>query len=119
MREASPPGVIVRALAGEIGASDRFGRKSPFEWTHLTAASITTCHQGKALRRRIQGTVVLEAIVRRDGCPSHIRVLQSLDPGGLDENAVAAAEQWRFEPGRFVSTPVDVVVTISLDFRIW
>jgi len=80
---------------------------------------VKPAYTNEALRRRIQGTVVLEAIVRRDGCPSHIRVLQSLDPGGLDENAVAAAEQWRFEPGRLVSTPVDVVVTISLDFRIW
>jgi TonB family protein len=71
-----------------------------------------------ALHRRVQGTVVLELIVTREGRPSQIRVIRSLDPEGLDECAIAAAAQWRFEPGRLASTPVDVLVTIMLDFWI-
>lgn len=71
-----------------------------------------------ALHRRIQGTVVLELIVTREGRPSQIRVIRSLDPEGLDECAVAAAAQWRFEAGRLAGTPVDVLVTIMLDFWI-
>jgi protein TonB len=62
--------------------------------------------------------VVLEVIVARDGCPSRIRVVRSLDRGGLDEEAVAAVAQWRFEPGRLAGVPVDVLVTIMLDFWI-
>ena len=72
-----------------------------------------------ALRHKIQGAVVLEAVVTVDGCPSQIRVIRSLDPGGLDAQAVAAVAQWQFEPGRLGDTPVDVLVTIQLDFRIW
>jgi len=72
-----------------------------------------------ALRDKIQGAVVLEAVVTVDGCPSQIRIIHSLDPGGLDAQAVAAVAQWRFEPGRLGDTPVDVLVTIQLDFRIW
>lgn len=71
-----------------------------------------------AVERKIQGTVVLEAIVRKDGSPSHIRVLTSLDRGGLDEEAVAAVAKWRFEPGRLAGEPVDVLVTIMVDFWI-
>ena len=71
-----------------------------------------------ALRRRIQGTVELELVVRRDGRPVDIRVVRSLDTGGLDEQAVAAAGQWRFAPGRLGDAPVDVVVTVMLDFWI-
>lgn len=71
-----------------------------------------------ALSERIQGTVVLELVVRTNGIPSDIRVLRSLDPGGLDQEAILAASQWRFEPGRFANTAVDVVVTLMLDFRI-
>ena len=71
-----------------------------------------------ALRQRIQGTVVLEAVVKADGCTSQIRVVRSLDRGGLDEEAIAAAAQWRFEPGRLNGAPVAVLVTIWLDFRI-
>jgi hypothetical protein len=41
-----------------------------------------------------------------------------LDPEGLDEQAVAAAAEWRFEPGRLANTPVDVLVTVMLDFWI-
>jgi TonB family protein len=71
----------------------------------------------EALRNMIQGTVELEAVVSRDGCASRIRVIRSLDRG-LDEEAVTAVAQWRFEPGRLDGAPVDVLVTIVLDFLI-
>jgi TonB family protein len=71
-----------------------------------------------ALLRRVQGTVVLEVVVTSDGCASQIRVIRSLDPGGLDREAVIATAQWRFEPGRLAGTPVDVLVNIMLDFWI-
>jgi len=71
-----------------------------------------------ALLRRIQGTVTLEAIVTADGCATQIRIVRSLDPGGLDEAAVAAVGLWRFEPGRLAGVPVDVLVTVLLDFTI-
>lgn len=71
-----------------------------------------------ALRNRIQGSVVLEAVVTTDGCASQFRIVRSLDPGGLDEEAMTAVAQWRFEPGRFGATPVNVLVTIVLDFSI-
>jgi TonB family protein len=72
----------------------------------------------EALRRRIEGTVVLEAIVTRDGCASEIRVVKSLDSGGLDEEAVLAVSQWRFEPGRRMGVAVDVLVTIEVTFLV-
>jgi TonB family protein len=71
-----------------------------------------------AMRDTIQGTVGLEVVVGREGIPVTIRVTKSLDPGGLDDEAVAAARQWRFIPGRIGDTPVDVLVTILMDFRI-
>jgi len=70
-----------------------------------------------ALGQRIQGTVVLEFIVLSNGRPSDIRIIRSLDPG-LDEQAIIAASQWRFEPGRLAGQPVDVIVTLMLDFWI-
>lgn len=71
-----------------------------------------------ALRNRIQGTVVLEAVVTADGCVSQVRVVRSLDRAGLDDAAMAAAAQWRFEPGRLAGAPVDVLIVIMLDFWI-
>ena len=75
-------------------------------------------YTAEALRNRIQGTVVLEAVVAGDGCASQIRVVKSLDRGGLDDEAVSAVAQWRFEPGRLAGAPVDVLVTIVVDFAI-
>ena len=72
----------------------------------------------EALKSQIQGAVVLEVVVTGDGCASRIRVIHSLDPGGLDDQAVSAVAQWRFEPGRLAGSPVDVLVTIQLDFTI-
>jgi TonB family protein len=61
---------------------------------------------------------VLQLVVTREGFPSNIRVTRSLDPGGLDEQAIAAVYQWRFVPGRRAGTPVDVLVSVVLDFSI-
>jgi len=81
-------------------------------------AEVRPTYTTDALQHMIQGTVLLELVVTREGRPSQIRVVRSLDPGGLDEQAVTAAAQWRFEPGRLAGTPVDVLVTIMLDFWI-
>jgi periplasmic protein TonB len=81
-------------------------------------AKVAPKYTDDALQRRIQGTVELELVVKQDGRPADIRVVRSLDPGGLDERAVEAAAQWRFEPGHLAGTPVDVVVTVMLDFWI-
>jgi len=70
-----------------------------------------------AMRQQIQGNVALEVVVSREGIPVAIRVTRSLDPG-LDEEAVIAAREWRFTPARVGDLPVDVIVTILLDFNI-
>ena len=75
-------------------------------------------YTNEALVNKIQGTVVLEAVVTREGYASQIRVVRSLDAGGLDEEAVAAVAQWRFEAGRLADAPVDVLVTIVLSFSL-
>jgi TonB family protein len=70
-----------------------------------------------ALRNHIQGSVTLEAVVRRDGVADAIRVVKSLD-SGLDAQAIQALRQWRFRPGRLGDTPVDVLVSVVIDFTI-
>jgi len=87
----------------------------------ITAPRVITIvrptYTSDALSERIQGTVVLELVVCASGQPSEIRVVRSLDPG-LDQQAVVAASQWRFAPGRLADQPVDVLVTVMLDFSI-
>jgi protein TonB len=75
-------------------------------------------YTNRAMLDRIEGSVLLELIVRANGVPTNIRVTRSLDPDGLDAEAVRAASQWRFQPGRLNGVPVDVVATIQIDFHI-
>lgn len=72
----------------------------------------------EAMRAKIQGLVVLDVVVQRDGTPGEIRIVRSLDPGGLDRQALVAVRGWRFNPGRLDGVPVDVLVTIELMFRV-
>jgi TonB family protein len=71
-----------------------------------------------AMQRKIQGTVVLEMIVGTDGIPYDVHIVRSLDAHGLDEEAIRAAKQWRFNPGRLGDVPVEVLVKLVIDFHI-
>ena len=73
----------------------------------------------EAMRARIQGTVVLSAVVLPDGTVSDVVVLRSLDPRlGLDDAAVATARKWRFEPGTRAGTPVAVRIMVEFEFNL-
>jgi len=69
-----------------------------------------------ARKARIEGTVVLQAIVKRDGTVDILRVVRGLG-SGLDENAVKALKQWRFRPGMNNGEPVDVSLNIEVRFN--
>ena len=57
-------------------------------------------YTAQAMRAKIQGEVLLECIVMPDGSVGNIRVVRSLDAAfGLDQEAIKAARQWRFQPG--------------------
>ena len=70
-----------------------------------------------AMRAKAQGTVELQAVVSRDGTVSDARVVKSLHPD-LDEQAMLAVKQWRFDPGRKDGKPVPVLVHIELTFTL-
>ena len=73
----------------------------------------------EALQAGIQGMVTLSTVVRTDGNPSDIEVTTSLDTKyGLDDQAVAALKQWRFEPGRKDGKAVPVRVSIEMRFSL-
>ena len=72
-----------------------------------------------AMRAKIQGTVLVECVVRPDGTVGDVQVVRSLDSVfGLDQEAVRAAKQWRFRPGVRMGEPVPVLITIELTFTL-
>jgi TonB family protein len=76
-------------------------------------------YTANAMRARVQGVAVLECVVLSDGTVGDITVIKSLDKQfGLDDEAIKAAKQWRFLPGRRLDQPVAVIVTIELAFAL-
>ncbi len=72
-----------------------------------------------AMRAKIQGTVLVECVVKSDGTVGDVQVVRSLDSTfGLDQEAVKAARQWRFRPGTLRGEPVPVTITIELTFTL-
>src|SRR5688572_12474567 len=72
-----------------------------------------------AMRAKVQGTVLLECVILPDGSVGRVDVVKSLDSTfGLDQEAVKAARQWRFQPGTRFGEPVAVLVTIELTFTL-
>lgn len=72
-----------------------------------------------AMRARVQGRVWVECIVQTNGICANTRVARSLDPTfGLDQEALKAAQLFRFRPGMRKGEPVPVLVTIELTFSL-
>jgi TonB family protein len=66
---------------------------------------------------RVEGVVVLYAIIRSDGSVSEVRVLEGFDER-LNENARQALLQWRFRPGTKNGAPVDVEAVVRVPFKV-
>ena len=73
----------------------------------------------EAMRAKIQGQVLVSAVVMPDGTAGEIRVVRSLDSVfGLDQEAIKAVRLWRFKPGTRMGQPVPVLVTIEVSFNL-
>jgi len=69
-----------------------------------------------ARRAHVQGTVVLMMVVDERGVPLQVRVLDGHP--ALQEAALQAARQWRFEPARMDGRPVAASFRLTLNFRL-
>ena len=70
-----------------------------------------------AMRAKAQGAVTLECVVQPDGAVGEVRVTNALDPG-LDQEAIKAVKQWRFEPGTKDGKPVPVLISLEMTFTL-
>jgi len=76
-------------------------------------------YTSEAMRAKLQGDVEIEAVVQKDGRVGDMQLSRSLDKQfGLDEEALKAAKQWTFRPAVCKGQPVDMIVTLQLQFRL-
>jgi TonB family protein len=65
---------------------------------------------------RVEGVVILEAVLDVEGRVDSVRVLRSI--AQLDQSAVDAVKRWRFTPALLNGQPVSVVMTVTVNFRL-
>jgi TonB family protein len=72
----------------------------------------------EARKAKYQGVCVLWLIVGPDGRPRDVRVARTLGMG-LDQKAVKAVQQWKFEPAMKNGQPVAVMLNVEVNFRLY
>jgi protein TonB len=73
----------------------------------------------EARRAKYQGVCLISLIVDTQGNPQNIRIARALGMG-LDEKAIEAIRQYKFRPAmKDGKTPVPVMITIEVDFRLY
>ena len=70
------------------------------------------------MRAGIEGSVVLQGVVRSDGSVRDVHVLRSLEASTLDEGSVKAFKQWRFRLGTRFGKEVPVIFTVQMAFSL-
>lgn len=104
--------LCVMALTPVSGAQEHARSTAP-----VLIKEVKPEYTKQAKEAGIEGTVVLDAVVRKDGTVSDVKVTKSLDTKyGLDEQAITCVKQWRFKPGTKDGNPVDVRVGLEVYF---
>ncbi len=72
----------------------------------------------RAVKIKLQGYVILEAILRKNGAVDDVKVLRGLGKGkfGFEDEAIKALKKWQFLPGKVNNNPADVRMTLKIDF---
>ena len=87
----------------------------------VTAPALTSettpAYSEEALNARVEGVVGIEAVVHTNGSLEVLRVVRSLG-FGLDERALEAVRQWKFQPGKLRGKPVAIKVAIEITFNL-
>jgi TonB family protein len=68
------------------------------------------------IKERVDGEVILYAIIRKDGAVDSIQLVRGLDPQ-LDKNSMEALSRWVFRPGAREGQPVDIEAVIRIPFH--
>ena len=105
--------------AGSLTAQDIFTSRDPGVTLPRVLKEVKAGYTPAAREARIEGDVLLEAVVLADGSVSDVAVTVSLDQVyGLDEQAVEALKQWQFRPGTKDGRPVAVRIAVEMRFAL-
>jgi len=105
---------VVYALDDRSGAEDVHlkGKVVPASLVY----QVTPVYPKEAKKKHIEGTVVLRAMIQKDGTVRDVRLISG--PPELTDAAMTAVAQWRYTPTMLENEPVEVDTTISVVFKL-
>ena len=111
----------LQALLGEsdrsVGSSGEPFRIGDGIRAPAKVVDVQPVYPPEAQEARDQGVVILEATLTRTGAVSDVEVLRSAVPA-LDEAAIAAVRQWRYEPTLVDGEAVSILLTVTVNFQL-
>jgi TonB family protein len=107
---------VERAFADGIPSTELAGavRVDPVAMESRLTVSRVPAYPETAKASRIQGQVVIQAIVSKDGTVKRLHVIQG--DSRLRSAAMEAVYKWRYRPYMLNGQPVNVATTITVDF---
>lgn len=87
------------------------GIQAPIKLVHVDPS-----YPALAQSARIQGVVILEAVIDGSGRVESVQVIRSIPM--LDQAAIAAVRQWRYTPAMLNGAAVPVIMTITVNFKL-
>ena len=73
-------------------------------------------YPAEAKKAKIQGTVVLDAVIGKDGKVENLRVLSG--PNQLQRSALDAVRQWTYKPYLLNGDPIEVKTTVNVVYSL-
>ena len=80
-------------------------------------SKVAPVYPAYAQEKGIEGTVLLEAVISTEGGILSLKVVNTAD-ADLARAATTAVQQWHYQPTLLNGQPVEVVTTITIDFRL-
>jgi protein TonB len=77
---------------------------------------VNPIYPAEAQSARVQGVVILEAVIGVDGRVDNARILRSIPL--LDQAAIDAVQQWEYTPTLLNGVPVPVIMTVTVQFTL-
>jgi TonB family protein len=78
---------------------------------------VDPAYPAELIRDKVEGTVILYAIIHSDGSIGEIKVLSSLEEK-LDESAAKALARWKFAPGMKNGQAIDLEAVVQIPFKV-
>ena len=111
-------GTLGGQLGGQIGGTgDKPLRVGGDVNPPVTVKRVEPIYPDVARKARIEGMVILETIIDRNGNVTDVRVLKGL-PLGIDQSAIDAVKRWKFKPGTLNGQPIPVIFTLTVNFTL-